>query len=69
MPIRWVQPLTFTLWFAFIYFFWRIGDPFPLISVSRGIFTIEQGVSRVGVVGVFCKFINLLLSDLIQCKF
>ncbi|CAO1427191.1 unnamed protein product [Diamesa hyperborea] len=53
VPMRWVQPLTFTLWFAFIYSFWRIGDPFPLISVSRGIFTIEQGVSRVGVVGVF----------------
>jgi len=44
--------LTSVLWFCYLYCFWRIGDPFPLLSVSRGIFTIEQGVSRIGVVGV-----------------
>lgn len=26
----------------YLYAFWRIGDPFPLLSVSQGIFTIEQ---------------------------
>lgn len=36
----------------YLYGFWRIGDPFPLLSVSQGIFTIEQAVSRIGVVGV-----------------
>lgn len=40
------------LWLGYLYCFWRIGDPFPLLSVNRGIFTIEQGVSRIGVVGV-----------------
>lgn len=49
---RWVQPLTLFFWFAYLYFFWKIGDPFPLLSVSRGNFTIEQAVSRIGVVGV-----------------
>lgn len=52
MPQKYVQPLTFVLWFGYLYIFWRIGDPFPLLSVSKGIFTIEQGVSRIGVVGV-----------------
>lgn len=44
--------ITIILWIAYLYFFWRIGDPFPLLSVNRGIFTLEQGVSRIGVVGV-----------------
>lgn len=30
------------MWFIFLYGFWRIGDPFPLLSVSHGVFTIEQ---------------------------
>lgn len=51
-PIRWTTPLTMFLWLGYLYCFWRIGDPFPLLSVNRGIFTIEQGVSRIGVVGV-----------------
>lgn len=44
--------MTIILWLGYLYCFWRIGDPFPLLSVNRGIFTIEQGVSRIGVVGV-----------------
>lgn len=44
--------MTIILWLFYLYCFWRIGDPFPLLSVNRGIFTIEQGVSRIGVVGI-----------------
>uniref|UniRef100_A0A182N342 Homeobox domain-containing protein n=1 Tax=Anopheles dirus TaxID=7168 RepID=A0A182N342_9DIPT len=52
VPAKWVQPLTTLICLCYLYGFWRIGDPFPLLSVSRGIFTIEQAVSRIGVVGV-----------------
>lgn len=34
--------MTFFTWLLFLYGLWRIGDPFPLLSVSHGIFTIEQ---------------------------
>lgn len=44
--------LTVSFWFCFLYGLWRIGDPFPLMNVSQGIFTIEQAVSRIGVIGV-----------------
>lgn len=49
---RYSTTITAILWIFYLYCFWRIGDPFPLLSVSRGIFTLEQGVSRIGVVGV-----------------
>lgn len=45
-------PLSIALWLVFIWFFWKIGDPFPMLSPKHGIFTIEQVISRVGVVGV-----------------
>ncbi|KAJ7385315.1 Golgi pH regulator A [Desmophyllum pertusum] len=32
--------------------FWKIGNPFPILSSKHGIFSIEQGISRVGVIGV-----------------
>ena len=44
--------LTFVCWFGFFYSFWKIGNPFPILSAKHGIFSIEQGVSRVGVIGV-----------------
>lgn len=49
---RYSTPITVILCITYLYCFWRIGDPFPLLSVNRGIFTLEQGVSRIGVVGV-----------------
>lgn len=52
MSNRYSTPLTIILWLFYLYWFWRIGDPFPLLTLNRGIFTIEQGVSRIGVVGV-----------------
>ncbi|CAG0887974.1 unnamed protein product [Cyprideis torosa] len=36
----------------FLYLFWKIGDPFPISSPKHGILSIENIVSRVGVIGV-----------------
>ncbi|KAG1679576.1 Golgi pH regulator [Nymphon striatum] len=47
-----IFPFTITAWFIFIYFFWKLGDPFPILSPKHGILSIEQGVSRIGVIGV-----------------
>lgn len=40
------------VWFVFIYVFWKIGEPFPILSPKQGIFSIEQCISRIGVIGV-----------------
>jgi len=54
--IRFLQNIkiiaTSVVWFTFIYFFWKIGDPFPILSANHGILSIEQVISRVGVIGV-----------------
>ncbi|KAL5268091.1 hypothetical protein ACHWQZ_G002071 [Mnemiopsis leidyi] len=42
----------FLSWTVYFYFFWKLGDPFPLMNPKQGIFSIEQMISRVGVVGV-----------------
>ncbi|XP_076311014.1 Golgi pH regulator isoform X2 [Tachypleus tridentatus] len=44
--------LSVAAWLFFMYLFWKIGDPFPILSPKYGIFSIEQGISRVGVIGV-----------------
>nr|XP_054759943.1 Golgi pH regulator-like [Lytechinus pictus] len=44
--------LTAGAWLVFIYFFWKLGDPFPILSPKHGILSIEQVISRVGVIGV-----------------
>ncbi|KAL5499800.1 hypothetical protein EMCRGX_G011260 [Ephydatia muelleri] len=40
------------IWLVFIVLFWKLGDPFPILSAKHGIFSIEQLISRVGVIGV-----------------
>lgn len=40
------------LWLVFFFSFWKIGDPFPMLSREHGILSIEQLISRVGVIGV-----------------
>jgi len=38
---------------AWLLFFYKIGDPFPIVSKrEHGILSIEHGVSRIGVIGV-----------------
>lgn len=44
--------LSIGMWFLFLYLFWKLGDPFPMLSAKHGIFSIEQLISRVGVIGV-----------------
>ncbi|KAL4229367.1 Golgi pH regulator A [Mactra antiquata] len=52
-PKRHVQVLlTFVSWCIFLYFFWKMGDPFPILSPKHGIFSIEQCIGRVGIIGV-----------------
>ena len=40
------------LWLVFVYFFWKIGDNFPILSQRHGLFSIEQAISRIGIIGV-----------------
>lgn len=47
-----IRPLTIMIWLVYIYLFWKLGDPFPILSPKQGILSIEQGISRVGVIGV-----------------
>ncbi|XP_063995723.1 Golgi pH regulator isoform X1 [Diachasmimorpha longicaudata] len=47
-----VRPLTFLIYLFYLYLFWKIGDPFPILSPKKGLLSIEQGVSRIGVIGV-----------------
>ncbi|KAK7580328.1 hypothetical protein V9T40_000957 [Parthenolecanium corni] len=46
------KPLTVVIWLVYLYFFWKVGDPFPILNPKHGILSIEQGVSRIGVIGV-----------------
>uniref|UniRef100_A0A914D791 Golgi pH regulator n=2 Tax=Acrobeloides nanus TaxID=290746 RepID=A0A914D791_9BILA len=49
---QWVPFITLLLWAIFIYFFWKIGDNFPILSPKHGILSIEQPLSRIGIIGV-----------------
>ncbi|XP_034937165.1 Golgi pH regulator [Chelonus insularis] len=45
-------PLTLFVYLFYLYLFWKIGDPFPILNPKKGLLSIEQGVSRIGVIGV-----------------
>lgn len=59
---KWAAAATGFLWVVYLWAFWKVGDPFPILGEERGmlakrrhctgIFTIEQVMSRVGVIGV-----------------
>ncbi|GAU90548.1 hypothetical protein RvY_02950 [Ramazzottius varieornatus] len=45
--------VSFLAWIIFLYGFWKIGSPFPILSTENGIFsTMDHAVGRVGVIGV-----------------
>jgi len=46
------KPFTLIVWVAYFYLFWKLGDPFPILSPKHGVLSVEQGISRVGVIGV-----------------
>jgi hypothetical protein len=47
-----IRPLTILVYLFYLYLFWKLGDPFPILSPKKGLLSIEQGVSRIGVIGV-----------------
>ncbi|KAK0173980.1 hypothetical protein PV328_007106 [Microctonus aethiopoides] len=47
-----IRPLTILIYLFYLYLFWKLGDPFPIMSPKKGLLSIEQGVSRIGVIGV-----------------
>lgn len=52
LPPRHALVAALLLWLAFLYCFWRVGDPFPVLSAEHGVFSTAVGISRVGVIGV-----------------
>lgn len=49
---KYIKRLTVVVWLVFVVIFWKVGDPFPILSPKQGILSIEQLVSRIGVIGV-----------------
>uniref|UniRef100_A0A6A7G043 Golgi pH regulator-like n=2 Tax=Hirondellea gigas TaxID=1518452 RepID=A0A6A7G043_9CRUS len=49
---KWITPLSFVTWIMYLICFWKLGDPFPILSRQHGLLSIEQSISRIGVVGV-----------------
>lgn len=48
---RLVLFLTLIAWCFYLYTFWKLGNPFP-ISNRYEFFSVEQCISRVGIIGV-----------------
>lgn len=47
--------LSLIVWIIYLYLFWKVGDPFPVISSSKRslrLLSMEQGISRIGIIGV-----------------
>ncbi|XP_044751698.1 Golgi pH regulator [Coccinella septempunctata] len=49
---EYIKHATILVWIAFLVIFWKIGDPFPILNTKQGLLSIEQLVSRIGVIGV-----------------
>nr|CAH0112470.1 unnamed protein product [Daphnia galeata] len=50
-----VKILSLMVWIIYLYLFWKVGDPFPVISSSKRslrLLSMEQGISRIGIIGV-----------------
>ncbi|XP_022900657.1 Golgi pH regulator [Onthophagus taurus] len=47
-----IKQLTCVIWIIFMIIFWKIGDSFPISNSKQSILSIEQLVSRIGVIGV-----------------
>lgn len=50
-----VKMLSLIVWIIYLYLFWKVGDPFPVISSSKRslrLLSMEQGISRIGIIGV-----------------
>lgn len=52
VPSNMIRIMAVTIWLIYIYLFWKLGDPFPILSAKQGFLSIEQGISRIGVIGV-----------------
>jgi golgi pH regulator len=50
LPYRLV--LSVVLWMMYLFLFWKIGNPFPILSKEHGMLSLELGMSRIGVIGV-----------------
>ncbi|EGC32965.1 hypothetical protein DICPUDRAFT_9193, partial [Dictyostelium purpureum] len=50
--------LSFVLLLLYLFLFWKIGDPFPILKEYRGIVSLEMGIGRIGIVG--CTVMALL---------
>nr|CAG4640891.1 EOG090X06XN [Eulimnadia texana] len=49
-----VKPLSLFVCVIYLYLFWKVGDPFPVLSTKRSLrlLSMEQGISRIGIIGV-----------------
>lgn len=50
-----VKLLSVLVWLVFLYLFWKVGDPFPVLSSGKQslrLLSMEQGISRIGIIGV-----------------
>lgn len=44
--------VSLVIWGIYLFVFWKIGNPFPILSKEHGMFALEPGMSRIGVIGV-----------------
>ncbi len=44
IPRQYLLVVSFLNWLLMIYLFWKVGDPFPILSPKHGILSIEQCV-------------------------